>query len=97
MYVVTVRFEIRPAEAAAFLHRMRRQAEESLRLEPGCTRFDICTDPARPERVFLYEIYADRAAFESHLASPHFRDFDAAVAPMVAEKAVETWALDPGA
>ncbi|GMG84607.1 putative quinol monooxygenase [Paralimibaculum aggregatum] len=97
MYVVTVRFEIEPEMAAAFLGRMRRQAADSLRLEPGCRRFEICLDPPRPERVFLYEIYDDRAAFESHLASPHFRDFDRAVAPMVTEKTVEIWALDPGA
>ncbi|MEM7522936.1 MAG: antibiotic biosynthesis monooxygenase [Pseudomonadota bacterium] len=38
--------------------------------------------------MFLYEVYDDAAAFDAHLASDHFKDFDAAVAPMVAAKTV---------
>jgi (4S)-4-hydroxy-5-phosphonooxypentane-2,3-dione isomerase len=34
------------------------------------------------------EVYDDRAAFDAHLAAAHFKRFDAAVAPMVASKAV---------
>ena len=47
-------------------------------------------------RVFLYEIYDDRAAFDAHLASPHFRAFDAEVGPWVQDKQVETGELAPG-
>ena len=32
----------------------------------------------------------DRAAFDAHLATVHFKRFDAAVAPMVAAKSVRT-------
>lgn len=93
MLVVTVTFEARPDHAAAFLGRARRQAADSLAKEEGCHRFDVCTDPNRPERVFLYEIYTDRAAFDLHLASAHFKAFDADAGAMVAAKLVETWAL----
>jgi len=93
MFVVTVLFEIDPAEAAAFLPRVARQARESLDREPGCRRFDVCLDPARPEHVFLYELYDDSAAFDAHLATDHFADFSRAIAPMVREKTLRTWTL----
>lgn len=91
MYVVTVLFRVEPAQAAGFLERVRRQAADSLAAEPGCRRFDVCHDPARPGMVFLYEIYDDRAAFDAHLASHHFRAFDAEAGPVTLEKTVETW------
>lgn len=91
MFVVTVTFVVKPGRMADFLPPMLNQAASSLALEPGCRQFDVCTDPADPEAVFLYEIYDDRAAFDLHLASAHFTRFDAAVADMVAGKTVRTW------
>lgn len=88
MYVVTVGFDIQPARLAEFLPLMRENARASVENEPGCRQFDVCIDPARPASVFLYEVYDDRAAFEVHLASAHFRRFDAAVRDMVANKTV---------
>jgi quinol monooxygenase YgiN len=55
--------------------------------------FDVCRS-ARPEHVFLYELYDDdRAAFDAHLAAAHFKAFDAAVKAMVASKAVHAYEL----
>lgn len=95
MFVVTVTFEAAPAQAEAFLARVRRQAADSLTRETGCLRFDVCVDPGRPGRVFLYELYTGRAAFEAHLASGHFRAFDREVAPWLEGRTVETWELRP--
>lgn len=96
MYLVAVTFRIRPERAQDFLSRVRRQAADSL-TEPGCRRFDVWQAPGDQGLVFLYEIYDDRAAFEAHLASAHFRAFDAEVAPWVADKTVETAVLAPAA
>ena len=97
MYVVTVAFEIRPEAAAAFLPLMLENARKSLAEEPGCLRFDVCgedaADNAPPVRIFLYEIYRDRGAFDAHLASAHFQSFDAATRPMVASKQIASWQL----
>ncbi|MEM8914829.1 MAG: putative quinol monooxygenase [Pseudomonadota bacterium] len=65
--------------------------DKSLSDEPGCRQFDICTDPSRPDEVFLYEIYDDRAAFDAHLDAAHFKQFDKAVAELIAEKTVKTY------
>ena len=64
MYVVTVRFAIKPEFADAFLRAVQSNARTSLEREPGCHRFDVATGDAVHSDVFLYEVYTDRAAFE---------------------------------
>jgi (4S)-4-hydroxy-5-phosphonooxypentane-2,3-dione isomerase len=91
MYVVTVRLDIDPNHAPEFMRAMGAQAHHSLTLEAGCRQFDVSVDPSDLRRVFLYEIYTDRAAFDAHLASTHFKSFDATVQPWVISKVVETW------
>ena len=91
-WVVTVEFTIRPGFASPFLERLATQATDSL-LEPGCSQFDVCVDPSDPRRVFLYQVYANREAFAEHLASTHFKDFDAATSAWVDTKTVAQWQL----
>lgn len=92
MYAVTVTFRLVPGGAEAFMPLMLANARTTLTDEPGCLRFDVCTDPALPNEVFLYEIYYDRSAFDRHLETAHFRAFDGAVADLVAAKDVRTYA-----
>ena len=93
MYVITVEFTIHPEHLAVFMPLMLENARVSRETEAGCRRFDVCRDPAQPERVFLYELYDDRAAFDTHLAAAHFKAFDGAVKAMVAGKLVRAYEL----
>ena len=93
MFVVTVTFEVEAAHSADFAAAVTTQAKNSLDLEPDCLRFDVCRDPDRDGRIVLYEIYRDAAAFDLHLASDHFKAFNALVEPWTRSKAVETWHL----
>lgn len=88
MYVVTVKFTLASGASDAFMPLMHAQAKNSLELESACHQFDVCVDPGDPSTVFLYELYGDEAAFKLHLASDHFKQFDAAVADLVADKQV---------
>jgi autoinducer 2-degrading protein len=88
-YVVTVEFDIEPRHAAVFLPLVCENAQLSRRREPGCLQFDVCTDPARPNVVFLYERYSGRQAFEAHLASDHFARFVAAARGKTTGKRVQ--------
>jgi len=88
MYVIIVDFEIEPGKIDAFLPLMTENATASLRDEPGCRQFDVCRDPEDAHRIFLYELYDDRAAFEAHLGMPHFKSFDAATTSMIRSKTV---------
>lgn len=91
MYAVTVLFEIKPGQMETFLPLMIENAETSLKEEPGCRQFDVCTDPNRPGEVFLYELYSDEAAFKTHLETKHFKTFDVTSLPMITHKTVKTY------
>lgn len=91
MYAVVVEFTLHAERAAEFQEMMVANARRSRSEEPGCRQFDICLDPDAPEKVFLYELYDDAAAFAAHLESKHFKEFDAASAPCVAAKSVRTF------
>lgn len=41
--------------------------------EPGCELYIPCRDPEDRRSYLIYEQYRDRAAFEEHGASEHFR------------------------
>jgi quinol monooxygenase YgiN len=91
MFAVTVLFKLVPGGAEAFMPLMLANARASITDEPGCLRFDVCTDPARPEDVFLYELYHDRAAFDRHLETAHFKAFDKAIPTLIARKEIRTY------
>ncbi len=93
MYVVTVTFEIYPAHVTAFREAVLTQARNSLDSEEACRRFDVCFDPTRPDRVFLYELYDTASAFQAHMKSHHFTSFNATVTPWVRHKQADTWEL----
>ncbi len=93
MYVIVVDFRIKLERLAEFMPLMLENARLSRETEPGCRRFDVCVDPADSASVFLYELYDDRAAFEAHLGTSHFKRFDAAASPMIASKAVRALEL----
>ncbi len=91
MYVVSVEFIVQRQHAAAFRREVVANARVSRDTEPDCRQFDVCAMPDDPATIFLYEVYTDRAAFDAHLATPHFRAFDAAVGSWVARKTVRTF------
>ena len=90
MFVVTVMFEIETGQEVRFTELVRAQAENSLAREEDCHQFDVCVDPEDPCRIFLYELYTNKAAFQVHLNSDHFVQFDADCAGLIASKSVTT-------
>lgn len=91
MYVITVEFEIHAEHVDAFRKEMLLQASNSLTHEDGCQYFDVCFEHDNPAKCFLYEKYSDRAAFDAHLETEHFKHFDATVASWLKSKTVHTW------
>lgn len=90
-FAITVDFELVDGARQEFLRLVEENAAASVRNEPGCSRFDVLTfrnSAENHDRVFLYEIYDDRAAFEAHVRTPHFKSFDAATKSMVRKKTV---------
>ena len=92
-FVITVEFRLSPGAMAEFRRLIDENARNSCRLEEGCRRFDVLVPAGQSDRVLLYEIYDDRAAFDAHLATEHFKRFNAASAPLVIDKTVVTYDL----
>ncbi|MEL7132335.1 MAG: putative quinol monooxygenase [Pseudomonadota bacterium] len=90
-YAVTVIFELKPGTQAAFTPLILNNARCSVRDEPGCQQFDVCTDPTQPDTVFLYELYDDLTAFEAHQQMPHYLETGPKIADMIASKALKTY------
>ena len=86
MFSLLVQIEVRPEDRDEFLHAMRANAEASVRDEPGCLRFDLCSVADDRDRFVLYELYTDEAAFAEHKAAPHFADWRAVASRVVIEQ-----------
>ena len=67
---LVVDFRVEPGTKAQFLEIIREHATQTLANEEGCLQFEVCDPVEGEDRVFLYEMYADEAAFEAHKASP---------------------------
>ncbi len=76
MFIVCVWFSVDVQHVEAFHAAMLRQAENSLHQEPGCLQFDVCQAHGNPQEIFLYEIYTTQTAFDEHLVSAHFLQFN---------------------
>ena len=68
-------FHLKPELKDAFLEALTENARGSVAGEPGCLRFDVIQDADDPNRVWLYEVYRDEAAFVAHTEAPHFIKF----------------------
>ena len=87
--IIYVEFIIKAAAVERFHALILENARLSLEREPGCRRFDVLIDAAAPNRIVLYEIYKDPAAFDAHMASAHFKAFAAAADDLLEGRRVE--------
>jgi autoinducer 2-degrading protein len=87
VFSLIVHLQIDPTRRDEFLDAIRANAEASVRDEPGCLRFDVCSVADEPDRFVLYELYADADAFADHKAAPHFADWRTVASRVVREQA----------
>jgi len=72
MYVIMLPIQIKVGHNGEFIQAMLENAKGAVNSEPGCLRFDVIQDADDANRIWLYEIYTDEAAFQAHLQTPHF-------------------------
>jgi quinol monooxygenase YgiN len=87
-YAIIVDFVLVPGKRSEFRRLVDRNARISSTAERGCRQFDVLESRQEADRVLLYEVYEDGAAFEAHVQSPHFNEFDRESAPLVTNKSV---------
>ena len=75
MYVAIGSIVIKEGYKEQFVKELVEVARVSVSEEPECLRLDIVQDGAEPNRVWLYEVFKDRAAIQHHAQLPHFIKF----------------------
>ena len=83
MLVRISEIQIDPAQLEAYNALLQEEAEASVRLEPGVISIFPMYQREKPTEVRILEIYASRAAYESHLQTPHFQKYKTTTLPMV--------------
>ena len=100
MYIIHAPIQIKPGHADEFIEAILLDAKASVKNEPGCVRFDVLRDEEDPNRIYLYEVYKDKAAFEYHTTTPHIKKWQETVKDWWAEpklpvgKAINVWPAD---
>jgi quinol monooxygenase YgiN len=82
-FVLIVEFDVKPEHLAQFNERIAVNARASVAEEKGCRQFDVLQDADNSNRIMLYEVYDDAAAFQDHLGRSHTQAFLAAAKPLV--------------
>jgi (4S)-4-hydroxy-5-phosphonooxypentane-2,3-dione isomerase len=75
MYVIIAPIQIKAGYKDQFVEAVVEDARSSVANEPGCLRFDVIQDANDANRIWLYEVYKDEAAFQAHLQAPHLLKF----------------------
>jgi (4S)-4-hydroxy-5-phosphonooxypentane-2,3-dione isomerase len=75
LFVVVVEFHLKEGVRSQFRRLIDANADASVRSEPGCVQFDVLEPEGDGDRVLLYEVYMDKAAFDEHRQTEHFRTF----------------------
>ena len=58
--------EVQPGTRAEVLRAVIAHRERCLKDEPGTLQFEVLVPSAEPDKLMLYEVYADSAAFSAH-------------------------------
>ena len=85
MYVIIAPIQIKEGHKEQFIQAIIEDAKGSVNDEPGCLRFDVIQDAGDENRIWLYEVYQDEAAFQAHTQAPHFIKFRDATADIRVE------------
>ena len=72
-----------PAQLVEYKAALKEEIEASIRVEPGVLTLYAVAVKGHPEQIRIFETYRDRAAYEAHLRTPHFKKYKAATQGMV--------------
>jgi len=74
---------IDPSQLEQYKAALRDEIETSIRLEPGVLTLYAVSVKGDPGQIRIFEMYADAAAYEAHLQTPHFKKYKTGTLGMV--------------
>src|SRR5215213_5432319 len=82
-YVQVAEIEIDPAQLESYQAAVKEHIDTALRVEPGVLVLYAVSEKDNPTRVRVFEVYANTAAYRSHLEAPHFKKYKEVTEKMV--------------
>lgn len=62
---------------------LQEQMNTAIQLEPGVLSYTVVADKKDPSAITIFEVYANQEAYQSHIATPHFKKYKETVKNMV--------------
>lgn len=96
MMVRLSEIEIDPVYLDEYKAILKEESAASIKLEPGVIALFPMYQKESPTSIRILEMYADKAAYEQHLKTPHFQKYKTTTLKMVKSlKLVDMESLDP--
>ena len=77
------KIKVDPLQLEKYNAALKEQMKTAIRVEPGVLTYYAVADKSDPTNITILEIYADTAAYNLHVATPHFKKYKEAVKDMV--------------
>ena len=80
---IIAQIEVDSTQLKEYNAALKEQMQTAVRWEPGVLTYYAVADKKLPSRITILEIYADSAAYQKHITTPHFKKYKTTVAHMV--------------
>ena len=77
------KIKVDPSQLEKYNAALKQQMTTAIRVEPGVLTYYAVADKSDPSKITILEIYADTAAYNLHIETPHFRKYKETVKDMV--------------
>jgi quinol monooxygenase YgiN len=77
------KIQVDPAQLDNYKAALKEGIETAVRVEPGVLTYYALADKANPNHITILEIYADSAAYQSHIETAHFKKYKNTVKDMI--------------
>ncbi|MFX8500596.1 putative quinol monooxygenase, partial [Acinetobacter baumannii] len=76
------KIKVDPSQIDKYNVALKEQMNTAVKLEPGVLTYYAVADKTDASRITILEIYANTAAYESHIQTPHFKKYKETVKDM---------------
>jgi quinol monooxygenase YgiN len=77
------KIQVDPSQLDKYNTALKEQMTTAVSVEPGVLTYYAVADKSDPSHITILEIYADSAAYKSHIETPHFKKYKETVQHMV--------------
>jgi quinol monooxygenase YgiN len=77
------KIKVDPLQLEQYNAALKEQMTAAIRVEPGVLTYYAVADKSDPSNITILEIYADTAAYNLHITTPHFKKYKETVKEMV--------------